>query len=132
MCLLDVLSDWGDQLRDLCWGDVPETQPVSTEQSIPCRLHLERLRRTILDLSNRIARKEEQARFLAERVRIFMRVGDQANAWGLAMEIDRQREFIAAERNELEDARKEYQQVLRDLRRMHGAHESAGPGLATC
>jgi hypothetical protein len=131
MCLLDFIDDWSNQWRELCWGEVPEPGPVSANQSIPCRLHLERLRRTILDLSNRIARKEEQAQFLTERVRIFMRVGDQANAWGLALEMDRQREFIAAERTELDQARKDYQQVLRDLRRMHGASGSRGPGFAT-
>lgn len=130
MCLLDFIDDWSDQVRDLCWGDVPEPSPVSASESIPQRLHLERLRRTILDLSNRIARKEEQAQFLTERVRIFMRVGDQANAWALALEIDHQREFIAAEKSELARARKEYQQVLRDLRRMYAAPENAGPGLA--
>jgi hypothetical protein len=123
MCLLDVLDDWGRQLHELCWGDVPEAEPVRADQSIPCRLHLERLRRTILDLTNRIARKEEQAQFLAERVQTFMRVGDQANAWGLALEIDRQREFVTAERGELERARQEYRQVLRDLRRLHGASD---------
>jgi hypothetical protein len=132
MCLLDVLGDWSNQLHELFWGDVPEAEPVDADQSIPCRLQLERLRRTILDLGHRIARKEEQAQFLAERVRIFMRVGDQANAWRLALEIDRQREFVAAERSELEQSRKEYRRVLRDLRRMHGAREYPGPGLAAC
>jgi hypothetical protein len=131
MCLLDFIDDWSNQWHELCWGDIPGPSPVSANQSIPYRLHLERLRRTILDLSNRIARKEEQAQFLTERVRIFMRVGDQANAWGLALEIDRQREFIAAERQELAQARKEYQQVLRDLRKMHATPKQAGPGLAT-
>jgi hypothetical protein len=95
-------------------------------------LHLERLRRTILDLGNRIARKEEQIQFLTERVRIFMRVGDQGNAWALALEIDRQREFIVAEKRELALARKEYQEVVRDLRRIHAAPDQAGPGLAAC
>jgi hypothetical protein len=132
MCLLDMFNDWSNQWHELFWGDVPEARTVAADQSIPCRLHLERLRRTILDLSHRIARKEEQAQFLAERVRIFMRVGDQTNAWGLALEIDRQREFIAAERNELEQARKEYQHVVRHLRRMHGVRDCEGPALAAC
>jgi hypothetical protein len=132
MCLLDIVNDWSNQWHELFWGDVPEAQPVTAEQSIPCRLHLERLRRTILDLGHRIARKEEQAQFLAERVRVFMRVGDHANAWGLALEIDRQREFVTAERTQLEQARNEYQQVIRHLRRMHGARDNPEPGLAGC
>jgi hypothetical protein len=132
MCLTDMISDWSDQWHELFLGDVPDARPVAVEKSVPCRLHIERLRRTILDLGHRIARKEEQAQFLAERVRIFMRVGDQANAWGLAMEIDRQREFVAAERHELEEARKEYRQVIRRLRRMHGAPETPETGFAVC
>jgi hypothetical protein len=132
MCLLEFIDDWSNQWRELCWGDVPDPGPGSANQSIPYRLHLERLRRTILDLSNRIARKEEQTQFLTERVQIFMRVGDQANAWALALEIDRQREFITAEKRELAQARKDYHQTLRDLRRVHAATENRGPGLATC
>jgi hypothetical protein len=132
MCLLDFIDDWSDQLRDLCWGEAPDPTPVVTTRSVPYRLHLERLRRTIVDLSNRIARKEEQAQFLTDRVQVFMRVGDQANAWALALEIDRQREFIAAEKRELAQARKDYQQILRELRRVHSAPENPGPELATC
>jgi hypothetical protein len=130
MCLLDVLDDWGNQWRELIWGTAAEPGPVRADQSVPCRLQLERLRRTIVDLSNRIARKEEQVQFLAERVRIFLRVGDQSNAWGLALEIDRQREFIAAEQMELEDSRRQYARVLRHLRRMHGVTDCPDLGLA--
>ena len=130
MCLLDVLDDWGNQWRELFWGHAAEPGPVKADQSVPCRMQLERLRRTILDLSNRISRKEEQVQFLAERVRIFLRVGDQSNAWGLAMEIDRQREVIAAEQSELETSRKQYTRVLRHLRRMHGVDDCPDLGLA--
>jgi hypothetical protein len=131
MCLLDMIGDWSSQWRELFWGDVPEGGPVPVDQSVPCRLHLERLRRTILDLSNRINRKEEQVQFLAERVGIFFRVGDQTNAWGLALEIDRQREIIAAEQGELTDTRKQYARVLRHLRRIHGVRDCPDLGLAT-
>jgi hypothetical protein len=130
MCLLDVLDDWGNQWRELIWGNAAEPGPVRADQSVPCRLQLERLRRTIVDLGNRIARKEEQVQFLAERVRIFLRVGDQSNAWGLALEIDRQREVIAAEQTELEDSRRQYARVLRHLRRMHGVTDCPDLGLA--
>jgi hypothetical protein len=130
MCLLDVLGDWGNQWRELFWGNVADPGSVPVDQSIPCRLQLERLRRTILDLSNRIARKEEQIQFLSDRVRIFLRVGDQTNAYGLALEIDRLREIITAEQSELESSRKHYARVLRHLRRMHGVDDCPELGLA--
>ncbi len=130
MCLLDAIDDWTSQLCDFFWGDTPEAQNVRVDQSIPCRLQLERLRRTIVDLGNRIARKEEQVQFLANRVQIFLRVGDQSNAWGLALEIDRQREIIAAEQQELAGTRKEYVRVLRHLRHIHGVHDCPDLGLA--
>jgi hypothetical protein len=130
MCFLDVLDDWGNQWRELFWGAPAQPGRPPVDQSVPCRMQLERLRRTILDLSNRIARKEEQVQFLSERVRIFLRVGDQSSAWGLAMEIDRQREIITAEQKELESSRKQYSRVLRHLRRMHGVDDCPDLGLA--
>src|SRR5436305_536368 len=43
MCLIDLIDDWSNQWRELCWGDASEPSPASANQSISYRLHLERL-----------------------------------------------------------------------------------------
>jgi hypothetical protein len=118
MCLFDMLDDWSTQIEEFVWHDVPPATAAPVTVTVNRRMKLERLRKQVVDLSKRIERKEEQAHFLAERVQVFLRVGDERNAYRTAMEIDRQREFIAAERRELDEARKAYQRTLAGLRRM--------------
>ena len=84
MCLRDMISDWSDQWHELFLGDVPDARPVAVEQSVP----LPPAHRTITQNHSRsgayrIARKEEQAQFLADKcANLHASVGDLPIAYG--------------------------------------------------
>jgi hypothetical protein len=59
-------------------------------------------------LCRRIREYERQQAWLAARVEMYLHVGDQANAWDHALELDCLRRQLESERKELEQLRHSY------------------------
>jgi chromosome segregation ATPase len=108
MSLDSFIADIHAQLHDLCTWQDPQARLRSEANRLRgtldrCSDGLERLQKTIDELQTRLADKETRAARLAERVGIFHHLGDQANAWQQALTLDQLREFIRAERRQLQE-----------------------------
>jgi chromosome segregation ATPase len=107
MSLDSFIAGLQSQLHDLCAWEDPHSRLRSEANRLRvaldrCSDGLERLQKTIDELQARLAEKESRAARLTERVGIFHHLGDQANAWQQALTLDQLREFIRAERRQLQ------------------------------
>jgi hypothetical protein len=124
MMILDqLIADMRYQLHDFF---VPG-DPIAILHTESERLHrklarsragLDRLKKAIEELQTRLAGKEERAAHLADRVEVFLHLGDQANAWQQALTLDKLRQFIRAERRELQDQLGVYGRLMSRFRRL--------------
>jgi division protein CdvB (Snf7/Vps24/ESCRT-III family) len=101
MCLDRFLEDLELEFEEILWRDNPER--VLAEKILRLRnvakstqAALARISTTIERLECRIAPLQQLKSDLSERVEIYLYVGDRANAWRHALELDRIREELAA------------------------------------
>ena len=95
------LYDLGKRL----WDDDPaarvdETDRLSTELQQAYDA-LSRCRTVATETRRRIAANEVKAALLASQVETCVQTGDRAAAWQLALELDRVRQYLTADRGEL-------------------------------
>jgi len=88
------------------WGDDPyrELSEQAEELSEALRRQhatLTRCQEAAEELRTRLASKEKQAVRLAARVQTYLHVGDRANAWQCALELDQVRHSLHEERPQL-------------------------------
>jgi len=60
-----------------------------------------RLRAELVELRRRLVNHEKKASFLLKRIEILHRVGDQPNAWALALRLEQLRQVIHYDRSRL-------------------------------
>ncbi len=104
------LEDMGYQFQELFWRDVPDRGRRGQIESLRQRideniLALKQQRLGADHLRNKIASKEKQAAWLAERVEIYLHVGDDLNAWRHALDLDHLRHSIEEETRRLREQR---------------------------
>jgi hypothetical protein len=105
MGLTHFFEGVGTQLQDLMWRDVPNRAATAERDRLEELLAdateaLQRQRTLLREHSRRTLNHEKRAAWLADRVEIYLRVGDQANAYSHALELDRLRPTLEHERSQ--------------------------------
>lgn len=113
MRLEEFFEELGHDLKELLWSDRSQPDPAAElhqlQNSIQeVRVALQRERQRLDELQSKLHIKEAQTRALAEKVPMYLHLGDQENAWRHAMELDQQRTAQAARRTELRQQRQAY------------------------
>jgi hypothetical protein len=71
---------------------------ISRRRSLAARLRAE-----LVELRRRLVNHEKKASFLLKRIEILHRVGDQPNAWTLALQLEQLRQVIYYDRSRLNE-----------------------------
>jgi hypothetical protein len=114
MNLAQFLDDVRSEMHELLWHDLPARHVSDERQLLQTRLeesesalHSQQVQ---LDrVRDRLRQKEQQATWLAERVQIYLNVGDRPNAWRYALELDHVRARVQDYRSRLHRERHAYQ-----------------------
>lgn len=110
MRLQDFFREFETEFNELLWGNGGQTPGTSAKMPEPAPLkdqldELDRRRTMVQDFQNRVAEKAQRIADLAKRVRIFINLRDDVNAWRLAMTLDNLRQVLTQEQNELQECR---------------------------
>jgi hypothetical protein len=125
MSLNQFLLDVGAQLQDFLWRDAP-VQPSSAELDLLEKrvrqesAHLAQLLTQINKARARQADQERQQAWLSSRIEVYHHVGDRANAWKHALELDRLRRALEGEQRQLRQLRQAYRQQYARLECLQG------------
>jgi hypothetical protein len=106
MSLNQYFVDVGAQLQEFLWRDLPRKTVKDDierlEQVIRQGAAALTRRRAVMDeIKRSIGRKERREVWLATRVEVYLHVGDRANAWSHALELDRLRDQLNSQRDQL-------------------------------
>ena len=77
-----------------------------------------RYRAELVELRRRQLSHEKKASFLLKRIEILHRVGDQANAWSHALELEQLRLVIHHDRNRLRSQEQTYREQMASTERL--------------
>ena len=81
------------RLESRCWELAAE---INRRRSLAARFRVE-----LVELRRRLVNHEKKASFLLKRIEILHRVGDQPNAWSLALQLEQLRQLIHCDRGRL-------------------------------
>ena len=113
MCLEKLCRTVRDQVLDLgtyLWEEEDVAKHARELESRYAALAIEvgrrqgltaRYQAELVELRRRLVGHEKQASFLLKRIEILHRVGDQPNAWGLALQLEQLRQLIHCDRSRL-------------------------------
>jgi hypothetical protein len=114
MTLNRFIEHIGVQFHEMFFGDVPP-QPINEDDFAQLRRQARhaaaaftRQRALRDELSKRLAQDDKRRAALATRVQIYHHVGDHANAWRYALELDRLQRAVEQQRSALRLAQKVY------------------------
>jgi hypothetical protein len=122
MSLTHFIQDMGEELRGLLWHDRPSRAALEEWKQLQrrlcrCLVAVARQRSLVQQQQRKFAEKEKWAEWLAARVEVYLHVGDRANAWRHALELDRLRERLQQDRTQLERLQGTLQQQQTHQRR---------------
>jgi chromosome segregation ATPase len=111
MTLTDFFNDVGSQFQDLFWSDAPRYRLAGDIDELKLQLRQQTAimaaQQGVIDgARRRLTELEHQAAHLSARIEVYLHVGDQANAWKQALELDRVRRRIPSLRQQLREFRR--------------------------
>lgn len=117
MRLHDFFHEVETELNGLLWGDPVQASAATRPSEVQLReaqvAELERRQKVVQDFQQRVTEKAHRIADLAKRIRVFINLRDDVNAWRLAMTLDNLRQVLDHERSELQNHQAAYDRQLR-------------------
>jgi hypothetical protein len=86
---------------------------INRRRSLAARFRVE-----LVELRRRLVNHEKKALFLLKRIEILYRVGDQPNAWSLALQLEQLRQLIHCDRSRLKNQERILQEHMARTQRL--------------